>query len=93
MSGRPGQRDPRDPLGRSKGDTSRQIRLWAAAVVAVLALILVFQNSQSVEFNFFFANTNTPLFFGLLIAFALGALVGWLLPRVRQSRHHDEKKD
>jgi uncharacterized integral membrane protein len=85
--------DPRDPLGRAPKDTGRQIRMWLAAVAAVLALILIVQNSQKVEFNFFFANTETPLFFGLLIAFALGALVGWLLPRVRShSRRRDERE-
>ena len=84
-------RDPHDPLGRPRKSTSRQVRTYAAVVVATLALILVIQNSQSVDFNFFFAETNTPLFFGLLIAFALGALVGWLLPRVRRGgRHKDE---
>ena len=87
------QRDPHDPLGRSSRDTSRQVRLWIAAIAAILALILIVQNSQSVEFNFFFANTDTPLFFGLLIAFALGALVGWLLPRVRShARRRDERE-
>lgn len=76
-------RDPHDPLGRGPKDTGRQVRLWLAGIAAILALILIVQNSQKVEFNFFFANTETPLFFGLLIAFVLGALVGWLLPRVR----------
>ncbi len=85
------RRDPRDPLGRAQKDTGRQVRLWLAAIAAILALILIVQNSQKVEFNFFFANTETPLFFGLLIAFVLGALVGWLLPRVRaHSRRRDE---
>lgn len=65
------------------------MRTYLAAIVAILALILIIQNSQSVEFNFYFANTDTPLFFGLLIAFALGALVGWLLPQVRRGRDHD----
>lgn len=32
-----------------------------------------------------------PLVFGLLIAFALGALVGWLLPRVRGGGGHTGK--
>ena len=87
------QRNPHDPLGRRQKDTKRQIRLWLAGVAAVLALILVVQNSQKVEFHFFFANTDTPLFFGLLIAFVLGALVGWLLPRVRgHSRNHEERE-
>lgn len=84
-------RDPHDPLGRPRKDTSRQWRTYAAFAVAILALILIIQNSQSVEFNFYFANAETPLFFGLLIAFVLGALVGWLLPRVRRGgRHRDE---
>ena len=86
-------RDPRDPLGRAPKDTGRQIRMWLAAVAAVLALILIVQNSQKVEFNFFFANTETPLFFGLLIAFVLGALVGWLLPRVRAHSHGREDRE
>jgi uncharacterized integral membrane protein len=89
------RRDPHDPLGRApkERDPRRQLRLWLAGIAAVLALILIVQNSQKVEFNFFFANTETPLFFGLLIAFVLGALVGWLLPRVRaHSRSRGERE-
>lgn len=89
-----GRRDPHDPIGRApKRDARSQFRLYAAGVVAVLALILIIQNSQKVEFNFFFASADTPLFFGLLIAFALGAVVGWLLPRVRRTRTRVESKD
>ncbi|MEO7196927.1 MAG: LapA family protein, partial [Solirubrobacterales bacterium] len=69
-------RDPHDPLGRPKREDRRAWRTYAAAAAAILALILIIQNSQSVEFNFFFAQTDTPLFFGLLIAFVLGALAG-----------------
>ena len=42
--------------------------------------------------NFFFAETRTPLVFALLIAGALGAIIGWLAPRLRrheQRRHED----
>ncbi len=88
-----GRRDPPDPIGRKKRDTRSQVRLYGAGIAAVLALILIVQNSQKVEFNFFFASADTPLFFGLLIAFVLGALVGWLLPRVRGTRHRIETKD
>lgn len=81
-------RDPNDPLGRPPRSASRQIRTYASIVLGILALILIAQNSQTVEFNFLFANTETPLFFGLLISFILGALIGWLLPRFR-GRGHD----
>ena len=90
-----GRRDPHDPLGRTgkKRDTRSQFRLYGAGVLAVLALILIVQNSQKVEFKFFFASADTPLFFGLLIAFVLGAGVGWLLPRVRGTRTRVEAKE
>lgn len=83
--------DRPDPLGRSK--EKRSWRVYLAGTIAVLALILVIQNSQKVEFNFFFVEGETPLFFGLIIALLLGALIGWLLPKVRgdRRRHGDEK--
>jgi uncharacterized integral membrane protein len=61
-------------------------RMWLIAIAVLLLLILIVQNSQKVEIHFFFADTHTPLFFALLVAAILGALVGWLLPRFRRSR-------
>jgi len=85
-------RDPHDPLGRKQSD--RTWRTYAAGIATVLALILIFQNSQKVEFKFFFVEGETPLFFGLIIAVLLGALIGWLLPRVRGShKRHESEKD
>jgi uncharacterized integral membrane protein len=65
---------------------------WVAGVAAVALLILIFQNAQKVEVNFFFASTETPLVFALLIAGVLGGLVGWLAPRVRGHRHENEDR-
>lgn len=64
---------------------------WVGGVAAVALLILILQNYQSVEVNFFFATVETPLVFALLIVGALGAVVGWLAPRVRR-RDHDESR-
>lgn len=63
---------------------------WVAGVAAVALLILILQNYQTVEVNFFFATVETPLVFALLIVGALGALVGWLAPRVRRRDHPPE---
>ncbi len=52
----------------------------------VVLLIFIALNFQTVEVNFLFGTTQTPLIFGLLIAAGLGALVGWLLPVVRRGR-------
>jgi uncharacterized integral membrane protein len=62
---------------------------WVAGIALVLLAILIAQNSQQVEVNFFFANTETPLVFALLVAGLLGALIGWLAPRARRRRDHD----
>lgn len=73
-------------------DSGGRLRLYLLGAAAVLALILIAQNSQKVSFNFYFANTEMPLFFGLVIAFVLGAIVGMLLPHVRAGRRKSEGK-
>lgn len=57
---------------------------WAAAIAALVLIIFVAQNSQKVRVDFLFTQTETPLVFALLIAGALGALIGWAAPRVRR---------
>ena len=90
MSDRP-HRGPA-PLPGQKPKPDRTWRFYAAIVVGIVSLVFIFQNSQEVEVDFIFATTNTPLFFVLLITFALGALAGWLLPHVRRGRKRDDGK-
>ena len=45
-------------------------------VAGVLLAVLILQNSQEVEVKFLFIDTTIPLIFALLIAGALGALIG-----------------
>lgn len=80
---RPGQ--PIQQLGGRQTNWKQ----WAIGTAVVLLFILIAQNAQSVELNFLFASVHTPLIFALLIATVLGALIGWLVPRVR----HPRKKD
>ena len=68
-------------------------RTYAAVAVGLVALIIIVQNSQSVDIEILFASTTTPLVFALLIMFALGALTGWLLPRVRRGRREEKRRD
>jgi uncharacterized integral membrane protein len=59
-------------------------RSWALIVAGILFLILVFQNLQEVRIDFLFIHTTAPLILALLVAGALGALIGWAAPRVRR---------
>lgn len=70
-------------LPRKQG---RGWRFYLLGGAGVLLLIFVIQNSQSVPVEFLFTETSTPLFFALLVAGALGALIGWAFPHVRRSR-------
>jgi len=51
----------------------------------VVLVVFVALNSQKVEVRFIVGSVEMPLIFALVIAAALGALVGWALPRLRSS--------
>lgn len=58
---------------------------WTMLVAIVLLLIFVLQNFQEVRIDFlFFTSVETPLILALVFAALLGALIGWLAPRVRR---------
>jgi uncharacterized integral membrane protein len=65
----------------------RGARFYITVVAVVLAAIFVLQNTQKVDVKFFFSTTNIPLVFALLLAAALGFVIGLALPRFR--RHDD----
>jgi uncharacterized integral membrane protein len=69
--------------------TGPRWRLYVAIVAIVLAAIFILQNSEETEVKFFFSTTEIPLIFALLLAFALGLIVGLVLPRFRRPRSHD----
>lgn len=77
------QAGQRQPVGSDEGANWKR-----RAFVAIGAVLLLFMalNSQKVEVNFIFGSAQMPLIFALLIAAALGALVGWAAPRLRSSR-------
>lgn len=67
-------------------DRARGAKYWVGIVALVLAAILIFQNAQKVNVDFFFWESQTPLIFALLLAFVLGVVVGLVLPRFRQPK-------
>jgi uncharacterized integral membrane protein len=78
---------PIEGLPRKEG---RGWKFYVLVAAGVALAIFVLQNSQKVTVEFFFTETDTPLVFALLIAGALGALVGWAAPRVRRGGQRDE---
>jgi uncharacterized integral membrane protein len=79
--------------GQIEGLPRKEGRGWKFYVVVaalVLLAIFVIQNSQSVPVEFLFTTIDTPLFFALIVAGALGAVIGWAAPRVRRGGYRDE---
>lgn len=73
---------------RYEGQAGRQgtnWKGWAMLVAVVLLIVFVLQNSQEVDIDFlFFTSVSTPLILALVFSALLGALIGWLAPRVRR---------
>jgi uncharacterized integral membrane protein len=67
------------------GAAQRGGRRWAFITAAVVLLIFMALNSQTVKVNLIFGSAEMPLIFALLIAAVLGAIVGWVVPKVRGS--------
>ena len=61
-------------------------RAWMIGILGLLALIVALQNSQEVRVDVLFLTVNAPLIVILLVAAAVGALIGWAAPVLR--RHH-----
>lgn len=68
-------------------------RFYVLVAAAIVLLVFVIQNSQEVEVEFLFTSTRTPLIFALLVAGALGAVIGWAWPHVRRGRRRERELD
>ena len=83
--------EPRNFEGMPKKE-GRGWRFYVLAIAGLLLAILIVQNAQKVTVDFLFVETQTPLIVALVIAGALGALIGWALPHVRRSRKVERER-
>lgn len=65
-------------------------RAWLVGILSALVLIVALQNSQEVSFDVLFASITAPLIVVILLAAAVGVLIGYIAPLVR--RHRREEK-
>lgn len=75
------------PLLPDQPSTTDQVRRFGPpALIAIAALLFVFQNTDSVTFNFLWFDFRWPLWIMLLVFMAIGALVFWGAERRRRAR-------
>jgi uncharacterized integral membrane protein len=65
-------------------------RAWLVGLLSALVLIVALQNSQEVSFELLVASFKAPLIVVILLAAAVGVLIGYIAPLVR--RHHRDER-
>jgi uncharacterized integral membrane protein len=68
---------------RQERDNARTIKSVLLLAIAVVALLFVIKNDNSVEVSFVFTTVDIPLVWALLAALALGFVAGWLTKSFR----------
>jgi uncharacterized integral membrane protein len=66
-------------------------RAWIIGALVALVLITCLQNSQQVSVEVLFATFNAPLIVVLIVAVAVGALIGYAFPVLRRHRRAGTK--
>jgi uncharacterized integral membrane protein len=67
-------------------------RAWMVALALALVVIVALQNSQEVRVDVLFVTVNAPLIVTLLVAVAVGALIGYVAPVIRRHRRDEDRK-
>lgn len=66
-------------------------RAWLIGILIALVLIVALQNSQQVSVEVLFASFDAPLIVVILLAAAIGALIGYAAPLVRRHRREERQ--
>ncbi len=72
--------------GPDGGQKSANWRSWAVGVLLALVVIVALQNSQQVRVDVLFVTVDAPLIVTLLVAVAIGAVIGYVAPLIRRHR-------
>jgi uncharacterized integral membrane protein len=67
-------------------------RAWIVGVLVALVVIVALQNSQQVRVDVLFVTVDAPLIVTLLVAVAIGALIGYVAPVIRRHRRDERDK-
>lgn len=67
-------------------------RAWLVGILSALVLIIALQNSQEVSFDLLTASFQAPLIVIILLAAAIGVLIGYVAPVVRRHRREERRQ-
>ena len=85
--------DPAPLLGGRSNQSGSNWRHWLLGIALLLIAIICLQNAQEVEMDLLFIHTTAPLIAALLIAAALGAVIGYVAPVMRRHRRGEHDRE
>ena len=65
-------------------------RLWIIGILVALVVVVILQNSQTVEFEVLFASFEAPLIIVLAVFVLVGMLIGYIGPVWRSHRREQK---
>ncbi len=68
-------------------------RAWGVGILIALVVIVALQNSQQVKVDVLFITLDAPLIVTLLVAVAIGALIGYVAPLIRRHRRDERRQN
>jgi uncharacterized integral membrane protein len=74
------------PADERSGIAGISWKVILLAALAIYAVLLIVSNSKTVSVNFVVITEKTRVIWLVLLSVALGALIMWLLPRIRRQR-------
>ena len=82
-------------MGATVTKENKQVnwRSWVVAVLVAIVAIVALQNSQQVRVDVLFVTVDAPLIVTLLVAVAVGALIGYVAPVLRRHRRDERHRD
>lgn len=80
--------DDQSPPGMS---TKARVKLIIGAILAVLVVIIMFQNTEQVSTRLLFWNLTLPHVVLLLLMFVFGVVLGFVATTMRQKRRAKER--
>jgi uncharacterized integral membrane protein len=66
-------------------------RAWFVGALIALVVIVALQNSRDVKVDVLFITTTAPLIVTLLVAVAIGAVIGYVGPLVHRHRREERR--
>mgnify|MGYP000563071098 CR=1 FL=1 len=80
--------DDRRDMGLENDEKSRRVSIRAviAGIVAIGAVIFIFQNQDDTRMEFLFFSGTVPLYLVIIISMVLGAVLGWFVGYMRRRR-------